>query len=63
MAIGWLDLFRALALVLVIEGLLPFVSPRIMRRTMESTVQLDNRTLRITGFVSMLAGILLLYLI
>lgn len=63
MTIDWMDLFRALALVLVIEGLLPFVSPRIMRRTMESTVQLDNRTLRITGFISMLAGIILLYLI
>lgn len=62
MAIDWLDLFRALALVLIIEGLLPFVSPRTMRRTMEATVQLDDKMLRTTGFVSMLAGVILLYL-
>ncbi len=57
----WNDLLAALALMLVLEGILPFLSPGAMRRTLLQMQQLDDRTLRIAGFISMLAGLLLLY--
>lgn len=56
------DFFTALALVFVIEGLLPFASPAALRRAMERMVELDDRSLRIAGFVSMVLGLGLLYL-
>ncbi len=59
----WNDLFAALALVLVIEGMLPFLSPRRMREAMLAIARMDDRTLRITGLLSMLAGVGLLYLV
>jgi len=59
----WNDLFVALALVLVIEGMLPFLSPQRMREAMLTIARMDDRTLRITGLVSMLAGVGLLYLV
>ncbi|WP_297529542.1 DUF2065 domain-containing protein [Thiohalobacter sp.] len=59
----WNDLFVALALVLVIEGMLPFLSPQRMREAMLSIARMDDRILRITGLLSMLAGVGLLYLV
>ena len=59
----WDDLLAALALVLVIEGIIPFVSPASMRRMLETVSQIDDRMLRITGLVSMVCGVVLLYLV
>jgi len=53
----------ALALMLVLEGILPFVSPRSFRRTLAAVAQVEDRVLRIAGLASMLAGALLLYLV
>lgn len=58
----WQDLFRALALVLVLEGLLPFVNPARLRQMLLQIAQVDDRTLRTAGLVSMIAGILILQL-
>ncbi len=58
-----LNLLTAVALLLVIEGILPFVNPQGLRRTMLQVAQLDDRTLRIGGLVAMLLGAGLLYLI
>ena len=57
------ELLIALSLVLVIEGVLPFLSPGTVRRMMISTLEADDRSLRIAGFVSMMAGVMLLYLV
>ena len=57
------ELWSALALVLVIEGILPFLSPRSMRQYMTQMSQMDDKTLRITGLVTMLAGVVLLYFV
>jgi len=57
------DLLAALCLVLVVEGLLPFISPGHWRKTMSQLSQLDNRTIRIVGAVSMLVGLILLKLV
>lgn len=59
----WMDLWSALALVLVIEGLLPALSPGSYRKAMLAMIGMDERSLRITGLVSMIAGAILLYLI
>lgn len=57
------DLLAALALVFVIEGVLPFVSPRSWRQAMSQAVSMDDRGLRLMGLLSMLVGCLALYLV
>jgi uncharacterized protein YjeT (DUF2065 family) len=63
MELNWGDLLTALALVLVIEGIVPFVSPQSLRRMLETVSQLDDRSLRITGLISMIFGVVMLYLV
>lgn len=57
------DLLAALALLLVVEGILPFLNPQALRRTLQTLGQMDDRNLRIMGLVSMLSGLLLLYVV
>jgi uncharacterized protein YjeT (DUF2065 family) len=57
----WHDLLVALSLVMVIEGIWPFLSPVSLRRAMLLMAQRDDRALRLAGLVSMLLGLLLLY--
>jgi hypothetical protein len=59
----WHDLLVALALLFVIEGVLPFLAPTLMRRVLLEVARQDNRSLRVSGLVSMLAGVAFLYLI
>ncbi len=59
----WQDLFAALALMLVIEGILPFASPGGFRNMMRMVGEMDDRALRNGGLFTMLAGLLLLYLV
>jgi uncharacterized protein YjeT (DUF2065 family) len=60
---NWSDLLGAFALYLVLEGILPFVNPQAMKRVMQSFTSLGDRQLRIWGFVSMMAGVVLLFLV
>ena len=53
-------LFGALALMLVIEGLLPFLSPQAWRQVFERAVRLSDGQIRFLGLGSMLVGLLLL---
>lgn len=59
----WHDVLRALALVLVIEGLLPFLNPAGFRQAMHMISKMDDKRLRSGGFVSMVVGALLMYFI
>ncbi|MCB1828848.1 MAG: DUF2065 domain-containing protein [Chromatiaceae bacterium] len=59
----WHDLLVALALVMVIEGILPFLSPGAMRRVMLASLELDDRSLRVGGLIAMLIGVITLYLV
>jgi uncharacterized protein len=59
----WHELLVAVALIMVLEGLLPVLSPRGMRRAWEQMARLDNRTLRVVGLVSMIVGALVLQLL
>ena len=53
-------LWPALALVLVIEGLLPLISPRGWRSTFERILALRDGQLRFFGLCSVALGLLLL---
>ena len=55
-------MWAALALVLVLEGLLPFLSPRGWRNTFQKLLALQDGQLRFFGLCSILLGLLLLWL-
>jgi len=57
----WKDLLAAFGLVLVIEGIMPFLNPLAWRRTLEAVAQLATRRLRLVGLASMVAGLVILY--
>lgn len=59
----WTDLLAAFALYLVLEGLLPFASPRAWRETLKNIAELDDARIRRMGLVSMAAGVALLYFV
>ena len=60
---SWQDLFTALALFLVLEGIMPFVSPAQWRRTLQLMIQMSESTLRTIGLISMLSGLTVLYIV
>jgi uncharacterized protein YjeT (DUF2065 family) len=53
-------LLMAFALMLVLEGLLPFVLPAVWRETFKRIVQFSDGQIRFFGLTSMLAGLLIL---
>lgn len=57
----WNDLWAALALMLVIEGIIPFLNPDALRRMLASVAQMDDRSVRLAGLISMLTGLAVLY--
>ena len=57
------DLLAALCLVLVIEGIMPFLAPSGWRNMMLALAQTDDKNIRILGLVSMLLGAGLLFLV
>ncbi len=50
-----------LAMMLVIEGMIPFVLPELWREAFRKLVTLSDGQLRFVGITAMLAGLLLLY--
>ena len=63
MDVIWSDLLAAIALLLVIEGMVPFLNPQSLRKMLETVSRLDDRTLRIIGLVSMMIGVILLTIV
>jgi uncharacterized protein YjeT (DUF2065 family) len=59
----WDDLWAACALVLVLEGIMPFLNPEQWKEAMKRIIDMDDRAVRIIGFVSMLVGAFLLYIV
>lgn len=55
-------LLLAFALMLVIEGLLPFLAPRVWRETFRRVTELTDGQIRFIGLSSMLVGVVLLTL-
>ncbi|MEZ5453335.1 MAG: DUF2065 domain-containing protein [Thiothrix sp.] len=62
MDLNWNDLLNAVALLLIMEGLMPFLSPSRLKQTYAQLLELPDKTLRTIGLVSVIAGILLLFL-
>lgn len=60
---NWNDLLSALALVLVIEGLLPFINPSAYKSTMMQMATFPEKSIRMIGLGSMIAGVVFLFLI
>lgn len=57
----WTDLLAAIALYLVLEGIMPFANPSLLKRVMLAFAQSSDRQLRVGGLISMVAGLVLLY--
>jgi uncharacterized protein YjeT (DUF2065 family) len=51
----------ALALMLILEGVLPFLAPNLWRDTFRRITQMSDGQIRFVGLSSMLVGMLLLY--
>jgi uncharacterized protein YjeT (DUF2065 family) len=55
-------LLVAFGLMLVIEGLLPFVAPRIWREAFRRAIELADGQLRFVGLASIVAGLAFIFL-
>lgn len=55
------DFVRALALVMVIEGMLPFLSPARFRTSLLRAASLPDKPLRLLGFAALVGGAALLH--
>ena len=53
-------LLLAFALMLVIEGLMPFLAPNAWRETFRRLIQFSDGQIRFVGLTSMLVGLILL---
>ena len=59
----WDVLLAALALMLVLEGVLPFLSPGTWREVFERAIRLTDGQLRFLGLSSMVAGLVALLIV
>lgn len=59
----WTVLLMAFALMLVLEGLLPFLAPALWRDTFRRILQFSDGQIRFFGLASMLVGIVLLLVV
>jgi len=57
-----MNLLAAFALMLVIEGILPFLAPTVWRETFRKMLELSDGQLRFIGLGSMLGGLLMFFL-
>ena len=56
------EILTAFALFLVIEGMIPFVGPRLYRQIVAQMSELSDNHLRVVGLVTMIGGLGLLFL-
>lgn len=61
MDISWSDLGAAIALMFIIEGMMPFINPGTFRQMLEMVSKMEERSVRTLGAVWMFLGIGLLY--
>ncbi len=59
----WQELGIAFSMLLVIEGIIPFLYPQRWKNMVQMLAQIDNKSMRVMGLVSMLLGTGLLYLV
>jgi uncharacterized protein len=61
LSFAWRDLFAALALLLVLEGLLPFLNPAASKSLFAQLAQIEPSKLRVAGLCSMAVGLVILF--
>jgi uncharacterized protein len=61
MQLQWNQLLAALAIVCIIEGVMPFIYPGALKRLLGKLSATRERELRIMGFLSIVVGLLLLF--
>lgn len=59
----WTEIVTALALLLIIEGMLPFVGPDRYKQLVAQIAQLSDNQLRMAGLSAMIAGLLILFFV
>ncbi len=59
----WTEILTACALVLVLEGILPFVGPGRYKQLVAQMVRLSDNQLRTAGLAAMIAGLVLLFFV
>jgi len=61
--LDWSDLLAALAIVCIIEGVMPFINPAGVKRLLSKLAAREERELRLGGLFSMLIGLAILFLV
>jgi uncharacterized protein len=61
--LDWTDFFAALAIVCIIEGVMPFINPKGMKRLLAKLAGMEERELRLGGLFSMAVGLVILFLV
>ncbi len=59
----WSEILTAVALLFVIEGMLPFVRPSRYKQLVAQIIRLSDSQLRSYGLTAMIAGLLLLFFV
>jgi len=59
----WDTLLIAIALMLILEGMMPFLSPRTWREAFKKLIEMGDGQIRFIGLSSMMVGLLLLMLL
>ncbi len=57
----WHEIITAIALVLIIEGMIPFISPDSYKNFVVKMSKLNDYNLRLIGLISMIIGVLILF--
>ena len=60
---AWADLFAGLAFYLILEGLLPFVTPQGWRQGLAALARLEDKNLRTFGLAVVITGLVLLFIV
>lgn len=60
---NWTELFSALALVMIIEGIIPFLNPKGYKNTMQQMMSMPESTLRVLGLGLMIVGSISIFFI
>lgn len=53
----------AIALMLILEGMLPFLSPQTWREAFRKMIEINDQQIRFIGLTSMLIGLMLLLIV
>ena len=59
----WDDLWAALALMLIFEGIIPFLSPNRWRNMLQVINEMPDNTIRKVGLLIMIIGVIALYIV